>query len=208
MVRFLHAALGVPEPRLDAPRPRWVAALLPAIGLVVLVLITGLYGLNRTAMYGTVPKSSPPAAKKVGDDFARVAELTRDPRSINLVVGQALYDQLPDVGRIIIPRDLQGLTGLVGPKNSKGLVSKVMRASRIMLLTGVEPTVREYTARLSPSHSEKLLATPGTMTYPMGVVVVPAPGGDSGSTDWALVGDYTGQRIIIAPAAMVPGATP
>lgn len=208
MVRLLHAAFGVPAPHLEVPRPRWGAALLPVVGLALLVLLTGLYGLNRAARYGTVPKSAPPAAKRVGDDFARVAELTRDPRSITLIVGQALYDRLPRVRSIIIPRDFQGLTNLVGPKNGKGFVTKVMRTNRIMLLTGIEPTVREYAPRLSPTHSEQMLATPGAESYPMGVVVVPAPAGDAGPIDWALVGDYSGDHIIVAPASLVPGVTP
>lgn len=178
----------------------------PVIGLVLFVLLTGMYGLNRAARYSTFPKAAPPGVRKVGDDYLKVLELSRDRRSVSLVIGQALYDHRSQIERVFVPPDLEGMSSIPGPVVN-GSRKTTIRPPRFELLSGVKPETRAYEPRLSLSRSLELLARSDVREYPMGVTVVGGSSGDSGDrSDWAIVGTESGTRLIVAPVRLLPEA--
>jgi hypothetical protein len=177
-------------------------AALPAIGLVTLALLTSVYLLHRSDHYSELPKSRPPSAQQVGDDYLRVIIASRDPRSVSLSIGQALYDIGHErVTEVLLPAEPDELSVLEGPKRPSGSRDRVIRPGQIALLAGREPRIAEHEARLPSDRADTLAEDPATRTYPMGVYSVPAEG--TGSTSYSIVADAEGTRIFVLPTSLL-----
>jgi hypothetical protein len=196
--RTAHARGAAPA-ALSPPLSR---AARPLAGLLALAIVTVMFVANRTERYSEEPKSLPPAAQRIGDDFVRVAELSRDPRSISLLVGQALYDVGPErFSSVLLPAEPQELTAAEGPRMPSGRRADVIREGQIELLAGVRPEVSGHEARLTAVDAEALASHPRARDYPMGVVAVSAD--DDGPATYALVADETGERVFVIPAELL-----
>lgn len=187
----------------------WPGPVLPVLGLVVLVTLTALYAVNRTDNYSTSEKASAPGTRRVGDDFLEVAVLSRDRRSVSLVIGQALYEHRDSISRVLVPEDLQGITSIPGP-TVKGSRADTIRDSTIALMIGMQPTKASYDPRLSEKSSARLFREARVTEYPMGVVVVEPEAASRGAAvaEWVIVGDSSGTKVILAPAAALSEVRP
>ena len=194
-----------PAPPVLSSRPSMAA--LPLVGLVALALATGVFLLNRAERYSDEPTSRPPSAQRVGDDYARVAELSRDPRSISLLIGQALYDIGPErVAAVLLPAEPQEVVAENGARMPGGPNADVIVEGKIELLAGVRPAVAEHPARLSAQAADELAGHPRAREYPMGVIAIDAEG--AARATYAVVGDAAGERVFVIPAELLVEVTP
>ncbi len=178
--------------------------LVSLVGLLSLCIVSVMYGSIQTKTI--IRRHSPPRIRRVGDNFKKVLNVTRDTRhSLSVVMGQAVYDLGPgNAASVVVPEDLTLLRSSYRYKRKRRKNVRI-NPEAIERLSGRKPIVVNYDPRLDDDRLERFSRSARLRKYPLGIFALREPDAKP-DNQWVFVSSKNGRRIYLVPLSMVPEA--